>query len=148
MLTAQSKRHSSALQLTQGLRAVLLNETTSKTGTASVWRRKGLVEIRIQNQRAAISPRGCRLPSEMTQSSAPHLPQRLCKTQPCLSAARCTSARNANGAAKGRVTVEANDCSIIRSQHSNAEFGICQVCICLHYLHTAGCTPEQMPEEG
>lgn len=53
---------------------MLLNETASKTGTASVWRRKGSVEIRIQNQRAAISPRGRRLPFETSQSSAPHLP--------------------------------------------------------------------------
>lgn len=34
-----------------------------------------------------------------------------------------------------KVTAGVNVCSIIRrSQYSNAGFGICQVCICLHYL--------------
>lgn len=38
----------SGLQLPQGLRAVLLNVTTSPAGSASTWGRKGSVETHIQ----------------------------------------------------------------------------------------------------
>lgn len=106
----------------------------------------------------AISPQVYRFPFEKAKNPLPsHLPQKLYRPQSGLLVAPhkrkrpfvLHQAHNGDSAGEERVTAGANVCSVIRrSQYSNAEFGICQVCICLHYLQTAECAPGQVPEKG